>query len=103
MLVTEATGARRRRIARLLDFGLARRCGDDGEQQLSGSPHYMAPERAVGGPATVATDVYALGVLGYLLLTGTLPFDGSVVSVLMAHVHEATPAMSERRGDKLDG
>ena len=97
MLVTEHTNARRRRIARLLDFGLARRSGDDGEQALSGSPHYMAPERCMGMPASVATDVYALGVLGYLLFTGTLPFEGSVVEVLMAHVNlEATPLTARR-------
>ncbi|HSN25997.1 MAG TPA: serine/threonine-protein kinase, partial [Kofleriaceae bacterium] len=92
MLSAEASSnsaeSRRRRVVRLLDFGLARRPEHgDGEEGVSGSPHYLAPERAAGGPPSVASDIYALGVLGYLLLTGTLPFDGNVVEILMAHIH----------------
>jgi serine/threonine protein kinase len=105
MLVAEAAGARRRHVARLLDFGLARRpeSGEHGDEALvSGSPHYLAPERATGGPPGVSSDVYALGVLGYLLLTGTLPFDGSVVEILTAHIHKAVEPISQRRGEKLD-
>src|SRR5205807_9709696 len=95
MLTAEAagaTGARRRRVVRLLDFGLARRhehAADEGT--VSGSPHYLAPERAAGGAATVSTDVYALGVLAYLLFAGSLPFDGSVMEVLMAQIHQPIP------------
>ncbi len=99
-----ATGARRRRIVRLHDFGLARRHDHVHEEGgVSGSPHYLAPERAAGGAASIATDIYALGVLGYLLFTGTLPFDGSVVEVLMAHIHETAPELSKRRGERIDG
>ncbi len=94
-------GSRRRRIARLLDFGLARRLGID-EEGVSGSPHYLAPERALGGPATIATDIYALGILGFLLFTRTLPFDGSVVDVLTAQVEQAAPSLAERRGEAVD-
>src|SRR6185436_383681 len=62
MLTAENTGARRRRVARLLDFGLARRPDGAGdEEQISGSPHYLAPERAAGGPPSVAADIYAMG------------------------------------------
>ncbi|HEU4735171.1 MAG TPA: PAS domain-containing protein, partial [Kofleriaceae bacterium] len=68
----------------------------------NGSPHYLAPERAAGGPPSVAADIYALGVLGYLMLTGTLPFDGDVVDILMAHIHQDVPLMSKRRGEPLD-
>src|SRR5512141_1744073 len=101
MLTAEApgtSGTRRRRIVRLLDFGLARRPDhiSDGEG-VSGSPHYLAPERAAGGPASVSSDVYALGVLGYLLFTGTLPFDGGVVEILMAHIHDTAEPMAKRR------
>ena len=60
-----ASGARRRRVVRLLDFGLARRPDHAEEDSVSGSPHYLAPERAAGGPASVSSDIYALGVLGY--------------------------------------
>jgi serine/threonine-protein kinase len=107
MLTAERTsqsgGARRRRIVRLLDFGLARR-PDHVEEEggVCGSPHYLAPERAAGGPASVSSDVYALGVLGYLLLTGTLPYDGSVVEVLMAHINSTPESISARRREEVD-
>jgi len=104
MLVAEppgVTGTRRRRMVRLLDFGLARRHGSR-DEQVSGTPHYLAPERATGGSATRATDIYALGVLGYLLFTRTLPFDGALMEILMAHIERAPERMSMRRGEPLD-
>ena len=96
-----ATGSRRRRIVRLLDFGLARR-HDSSEDVVTGSPHYLAPERCAGGPATIATDIYALGVLGFLLFTNTLPFDGRVMDVLMAHLQQQMPAIATRRSEPVD-
>ncbi len=99
---TATPGARRRRVARLLDFGLARRPGGESEEEVSGSPHYLAPERAAGGPPSVAADVYALGVLGYLLLSGSLPFDGNVVEILMAHINQPPDPPSARRGETID-
>jgi len=50
----------------------------------------------------VQTDVYALGVLGYLLFTRTMPFDGNVPAILDAQVHQAPPSLSERRGERID-
>ncbi|NVB78117.1 MAG: protein kinase [Kofleriaceae bacterium] len=98
-----SSGTRRRRLVRLLDFGLARRPEASEENEgVSGSPHYLAPERAAGGPPSVQSDVYALGVLGYLLLTGTLPYDGNIVEVLMAHIHNTPDPMSDRRKEELD-
>jgi serine/threonine-protein kinase len=102
VLATESTGTRRRRIARLLDFGLARRGREQGEQTISGTPAYLAPERLAGGPANEAADVYALGVLGYLLLTGTLPYTGSLAEIYAAQRYGAIPNLSEQRSEKLD-
>jgi serine/threonine-protein kinase len=94
---------RRRRVARLLDFGLASRHGQhDGEEGVNGTPPYLAPERVKGSPPSVASDIYALGVLGYLLLTATLPFDGELMAVLNAHLYETPPPMSARRQVELD-
>jgi serine/threonine-protein kinase len=103
MLVDEpaSTGTRRRRIVRLLDFGLARRLGTQ-VGELSGTPHYLAPERITGGAPTIASDVYALGVLGYLLFTRTLPFDGSVTEILEAHVKKVPEPLSQRRSEPVD-
>jgi serine/threonine-protein kinase len=101
--VTHSHEARRRRVVKLLDFGLARRPEPgEGEEGVSGSPHYLAPERAAGAPPSVSSDIYALGVVGYLLLTGTLPFDGSVVEILTAHVNSPVDKMVTRRNEPLD-
>jgi serine/threonine protein kinase len=102
MLTVEQVGPRRRHIARLLDFGLARTADNDDEDGVHGSPHYLAPERAAGAPASVSSDVYALGVLGYLLLAGSLPFDGTVTEILTRHIHEPADPIAERRGQPVD-
>ena len=66
--------------AKVADFGLARALGesamDDGEL-VWGTPAYFAPEQAAGDRVTAATDVYAIGIILYEMLTGTVPFKGS--------------------------
>lgn len=97
----ENHGARRRRLARLLDIGLARRT-DSADGPRHGSPHYLSPERAAGGPPSVAADIYALGVLGYRLLTGAPPFDGNLLEIMMAHLHAEVAPPSRRRGEPIE-
>ncbi|MCX7033153.1 MAG: protein kinase, partial [Arenimonas sp.] len=63
--------------AKLLDFGIARLVADSGTPALTQAlltPDYAAPEQIEGGPITMATDVYALGLLLYELLVGNSPW-----------------------------
>jgi len=55
------------------DFGLARATADDRHRGVAGTPGYMAPELALGGAATAASDQFALAVTLYVLVTGARP------------------------------
>lgn len=79
------------------DFGIARSAGAAGHSatgSLTGTAGYIAPERAMGHPATPASDIYALGIVAYRCLTGRMPFTGdSVVEIAMRHVHDDPPPL----------
>ncbi|MBB2909261.1 serine/threonine protein kinase [Streptosporangium becharense] len=62
--------------AKLLDFGIAAFVGEDDDDRTSGygTPPYVAPERLTGAAADPASDVYALGVLLFEMLTGAPPY-----------------------------
>ncbi len=62
--------------AKILDLGLAQSRTDARAAGLSGTVHYLAPERLQGASAEVRSDLYSLGVVLYERLTGTLPFQG---------------------------
>jgi eukaryotic-like serine/threonine-protein kinase len=86
-------------IPKIADFGLAKRVwwsdGDAGEF-LVGTPYYMAPEIFNGEPATPASDVYALGVCLYVMLTGQVPYPCGAVEVLADRVrNEPVPDFRE--------
>ncbi len=73
--------------AKIGDFGLAKRIRGRGEKSFDGivgTPHYMAPELFAGSQASPSTDVYALGVCLFRMLTGRLPFNGKTVKQLMS-------------------
>jgi TonB family protein len=79
------------------DFGLAQMLdGAPGLTRtgiLTGTPHYMAPEQALGNPADRRSDIYSLGIVAYEIFVGALPFSAdSPVAVLMKHVQEPLPA-----------
>jgi hypothetical protein len=94
VMVQEQVGTRKRSVARLIDFGLSHRPAITVESEaLWGTPEYLAPERILGGPATMASDIYALGVLAFELLTGRLPFHGTTREVLLAQVQAAPPQL----------
>lgn len=81
---------------KLCDFGLSRlvRRGADALAASGGSPAYMAPELLQGGPAGPHTDLFAVGVTLYQLLTGALPFPGRGSA-------EVTQAILENRRESL--
>ncbi|KRB77917.1 hypothetical protein ASE01_06975 [Nocardioides sp. Root190] len=58
-----------------------------------GSPHFMAPERHLGQPATVASDIYAMGCLLYNVLVGRAPFEGTVFQTANAHLNAPVPSL----------
>ena len=85
-------------VAKLLDFGLAKRVGHSDDQELhltqeggfSGSPLYMSPEQATSETVPDArSDIYALGAVAYFLVTGKPPFEGTnPIRVMIAHARD---------------
>ena len=64
--------------------------------RINGTPHYIAPEQ-IRGQATPQTDMYAVGVLLYELLSGSVPHDGgTVMEVLMSHLERDPPSITDR-------
>jgi len=90
---------------KVLDFGLARMLAGAGSEAVTeigvrvGDPAYMAPETIEDFRTDAGTDLYALGVLLYEIVTGRPPFVGPALQVLDAHTREAPPPMSDVRSD----
>jgi serine/threonine protein kinase len=87
----------------LTDFGIARARDETlvGQTQgIIGTPHYMAPEQALGKTIDYRADLYALGVVAYEMLTGRVPFEAATpVAVLHRQIYDATPSIREVRTD----
>ncbi|MGY1620272.1 protein kinase [Geodermatophilus sp. SYSU D00691] len=87
------------RTVKLTDFGIARSAGSvplTGTGQVLGTPQYMAPEQAMGESVGPASDVYALGLVGYECLTGRPAFAGdNPVSVALQQVRQQPAALPE--------
>ncbi len=80
----------------LLDFGIVQAIGTTNPDQVYGTPQYIAPERAEGGATTEASDIYALGIMLYELLTGRVPLDGdSAWAIVQRHLNEGVPALRQ--------
>ena len=71
---------------KIADFGLAKQIHSKQHSKLAGTPHFMAPELLEGADASPASDVFALGVCYYLMLTGVHPFQGESMNALMASI-----------------
>ena len=73
---------------KITDFGVARLPGSDltGTDQMVGSPGFMSPEQLRGGAVDGRSDLFALGVILYQLLTGRSPFEGESVSEVLYRI-----------------
>ncbi|MBT8494293.1 MAG: serine/threonine protein kinase [Deltaproteobacteria bacterium] len=96
---------RRKWTIKLLDFGMAHFATKAGglDERIAGTPEYMAPERITGGKPQPSVDIYALGIIIYEMLAGSVPFfGGTATEILKRHLQEPPQALSERRGEQID-
>jgi tRNA A-37 threonylcarbamoyl transferase component Bud32 len=87
-------------FVKLLDFSVAKLLeGDRMKTQAGvvfGTPQYMSPEQGRGLPLDARSDLYALGILAFEMLTGTVPFhDDNPMTVIQMHLHAGVPPMSD--------
>ena len=85
--------------AKLTDFGisgLVNTASLTQTGQILGTAQYLSPEQVMGQSATASSDIYALGVLGYEMLTGQRPFDGeTIVAPAVAHLNQPSPHLPD--------
>ncbi len=85
---------------RVIDWGIAHHVAGaryTNHDEAIGTPMYMAPEQARGGPTDGYSDVYGLGVVAYQALTGRAPFIGSTsVEILVQHLNRPVPPLAPR-------
>src|SRR5262245_15425207 len=84
--------------AKIIDLGLAKVQEEAGGQTtisasgaFAGTPDYASPEQIVGGEVDIRSDLYSLGISLWQMLTGEVPFRGSVVQVMAQHQHAVLP------------
>ncbi len=86
-------------LVKLTDFGIARAVDASGHTRagdLLGTPSYISPEQALGRPATGASDLYALGIVGHEMLCGAKPFEKPTpIATAMSHIHEPPPPLPD--------
>ena len=88
-------------VVKIADLGIAKTFEETGpaakeNRRVMGTPHYMAPEQALGKEIDHRVDVYSLGATFYHMVTGTTPFTGSTAhEVLKAHIQESLPPIQE--------
>ena len=87
---------------KLVDFGLSKIIGpNETTKESFGSLCYVAPEVLMGKPYGKEVDVWSLGVIAYLLVCGTLPFDDDDKSEIARQVKEMAPDFSFSQWSKV--
>ncbi|MEO8395966.1 MAG: protein kinase, partial [Chloroflexota bacterium] len=84
--------------AYLSDFGIAKNLQLDtsitaSRDEIMGTPGYLSPEQILSQAITIQTDIYALGIMLYELLTGEAPFNKPGMQVLLSHLNEPVPSV----------
>jgi predicted Ser/Thr protein kinase len=96
ILIERTTGR-----AMVTDFGIARLAEAapiTATGQMLGTVYYVSPEQVCGEPIDGRSDLYSLGIVGFLALSGTFPFDSELASaVLVAHVNKSAPPLRSVR------
>lgn len=94
-------GPRGRAIAKVLDFGIAKDMSEDGAHMtetgaIFGTPEFMSPEQARGEVAGPRSDLYAMGIILFYMVTGRLPFRGkNKFAVLNQQISKPPPRFDE--------
>lgn len=99
-------------FVKVLDFGIAKVQEKDGEEQrkltqagvVYGTPEYLSPEQAKGKNIDHRSDLYAMGIILYEMVTGQVPFNGNTpLAILTGHVYQKPAEPSSIRGDLSPG
>ncbi|MFH0937743.1 MAG: protein kinase [Planctomycetota bacterium] len=95
-------------IVKIADLGIAKTFEESEPstkepRRVMGTPHYMAPEQALGKTIDHRVDIYSLGATFYHLIVGNTPFTGSTAhEILRAHIQESLPAIQDSNADIPD-
>ena len=92
-------------IIKIVDFGVAKllqnsMAGGTQTGQILGTPHYLSPEQCEGKITDARSDIYSLGIVFYLMITGHLPFSGdTALALVVSRLHNNAPAPVEWNPD----
>lgn len=90
-------------VAKVTDFGIAVAFAETSLTQTNsmlGSVHYLSPEQARGSKATIQSDIYAMGIILFEMLTGRIPYDGdSAVTIALQHFQKTLPSVREENAN----